>query len=230
VPIDRQHGDVRETGPCAEPEDLPEQPCQRALVTLAEPGDRRVIGLAVRRDDPKRDVLRTAALDHPRRALPTRVGVDEQRDHHRRIMRRATMPVRAIVGVKRRQIHRLDRSDHKPREVILRQPLIQTRRQQKRLLAIAPQEVLRHDRIALNLSDDPPLYATASMECSSRGRSRLATASVVDEPQPTPARGRHAGAARRSSFVASCIGVSTRPATMTATIEGCAMRDKQRAG
>jgi hypothetical protein len=51
--------------------------------------------------------------------------------------------------------------------VILRQPLIQTRRQQKRLLTVAPQEVLRHDRIAVSPPDDPPLYATAFMESDS---------------------------------------------------------------
>jgi hypothetical protein len=38
-----------------------------------------VIGLPIGGDDAKGDVLKGAALDHPRRALPTRVGVDQQR-------------------------------------------------------------------------------------------------------------------------------------------------------
>jgi hypothetical protein len=136
-------------------------------VALAKPGDRRVIGLPVRRDHAERDVLNTPAFDHPRGALPARVGVDQQRDHHRRIMRRPAVSVGAVIGIKRRQIHRLYRRYHEPREVILRQPLIQTRRQEKRLLAIAPQEVPRHDGIVLNPSDGHLLYATASMEGSS---------------------------------------------------------------
>jgi hypothetical protein len=55
--IDRQHHNVRQTSLRAEPEDLPEQRRQRALVALAEPGDRRVIRLPVRRNDPVGDVL-----------------------------------------------------------------------------------------------------------------------------------------------------------------------------
>jgi hypothetical protein len=55
--------------------------------------------------------------------------------------------------------------------VIARQPLIQARRQQERLPAIAPQEALRHPSIVLNPSDDyQPTYATASMD---RGKRQL---------------------------------------------------------
>jgi hypothetical protein len=71
-----------------------------------------------------------APSSHPRGALPARVRIHQKRDHHRRIVRRPAMPVSAIVGIERRQIHRVDRRDHKPRKVILRQPLVQTRRQQ----------------------------------------------------------------------------------------------------
>jgi hypothetical protein len=82
-----------------------------------------------------------------------RVRVHQQRDHHRRVMRRAAVTIRAIVGVERGQIHLLDDRDHKPREVIRRQPVINARRQQERLIAIAPQKVLRHPRILLTASD-----------------------------------------------------------------------------
>jgi hypothetical protein len=50
----------------------------------------------------------------------------------------------AIGGQEIRQIHRVDSVDHEPREVILGQPLPQTRQQQQLLLAIARDEVLRH--------------------------------------------------------------------------------------
>jgi hypothetical protein len=78
--------------------------------------------------------------------------------------RRPAIAVGTVAGVERRQIHRLDRRDPEPREVIVRQPLIQARRQQERLSTIASQEVLRYPGIVLNRSDDPrPTYATASM-------------------------------------------------------------------
>ena len=97
--IDRQHRDIRQTSLRAEPENLPEERRQRTLVTLAKPGDRRVIGLPIRRDDAERDVLKTAALDHPRRALPARVGIDEQRDHLSSTGRRnAVWPVTLKLG------------------------------------------------------------------------------------------------------------------------------------
>jgi hypothetical protein len=60
------------------------------------------------------------------------------------------MAVGAIGGLARGQIHRRDRVDHKPREVILGQPLAQARRQQQLLLAITRQEVLRHAWHRLN--------------------------------------------------------------------------------
>jgi hypothetical protein len=72
-------------------------------------------------------------------------------------VRRATVTVGAIRGVERRQIHLRDRLDHKPCQVILRQPLAQAGRQQQLLLAITRQEVLRHARIALTAPDRPTL-------------------------------------------------------------------------
>jgi hypothetical protein len=69
----------------------------------------------------------------------------------------------AIAGIKRVEIHLLNRVDHKPREVILRQPIPHVRRHQERLLAITRNKALSHPRIVLNPSDDTPTYATASM-------------------------------------------------------------------
>jgi hypothetical protein len=74
-------------------------------------------------------------------------SVDQQRDHHRRTVRRTAVPVGAVVGVERGQVDLLDDRDHEPREVIGRQPVIHARRQQEHLIAIASQEHLRHPRI-----------------------------------------------------------------------------------
>ena len=98
-----------------------------------------------------------APLDPPRRAFPDRVGVHDQSDHHRRIVRRAAVAVGAIRSQKRRQIELADRVDHESREVVLGQPLPQAGRQQQDLLAITRQEVLRHPAIVLNDPDETPI-------------------------------------------------------------------------
>jgi hypothetical protein len=114
-------------------------------------------------DHARGDVLDTPRLDPPRRPLPNRVGIEEQRDHHRRIVRRPTKSVDAIDRRERRQIHRRDSVDHKPRQMVLRQPLTQARRQQELPLAVAHDEVRRHAEIVLTGADGTPIYATATM-------------------------------------------------------------------
>jgi hypothetical protein len=116
-----------------------------------------VIGRLIGRDHPKGDVVRAAALDPPRRALAHRVGVEQQRDHHRWLVRRATPPVVAIRRIERGKIKLTDRLNQKPRQMALGQPLAQTRRQQQLLLAIAAEEVLGHPGIVLKPPDDPAL-------------------------------------------------------------------------
>jgi hypothetical protein len=84
-------------------------------------------------------------------------SVQQQRDHHRRIVRRPAMPVIAIVRIKRPQIELRDGIDHTPRQVALGQPLAQTRRQQQLLITVTRDEVLRHPGILLIAADGTPL-------------------------------------------------------------------------
>jgi len=86
-----------------------------------------------------------------------RRAYDPAAGHQRRVIRRAAMPIRPIGRIKRRQIQPLDAPDHKPRQMILRQPIPQRRRHQKRLLTIKTNEILRHPRIQLNEPDRTPL-------------------------------------------------------------------------
>ena len=111
---------------------------------------------------PVGDVPAAMALDRARRALPDRKGVEQQRDHHRRLTGDAAMAVRAIVGVELAQIHLLNRLEQKPRQMVLRQPLAQRRRQQERLLTITPDEVLGHSAIVIADPDGAGVCATAS--------------------------------------------------------------------
>jgi transposase len=86
-------------------------------------------------DHARGHVLDTAPLDPSRGPFTERVRVHQQRHHHRRIMRRPSVPVGAIVAVEAGQIQRVYVVDNKPREVIPRQPLAQARRQPQLLLA-----------------------------------------------------------------------------------------------
>jgi hypothetical protein len=69
-----------------------------------------VIRPLLRGDDSERDVLDAAALNDPRGADPARLRVEQQRDHHRRLVGRAAAAVDARGHLKRPQIHLLD--DH----------------------------------------------------------------------------------------------------------------------
>jgi hypothetical protein len=73
--------------------------------------------------------------------------------HHLRVIRRATLTIRPIRPVERVQVHLLDRAQHRPDEVILRQPIRQRRRQQHHLAAVTRDEVLTHPRIVINAPD-----------------------------------------------------------------------------
>ena len=75
----------------------------------------------------RKDILPAAPLDLPRRALPDRIGVQQQRDHHLRIKRRPTPAVVPVLGVERTQVDRVYRIEHKPGQMILSQPLTAAR-------------------------------------------------------------------------------------------------------
>ena len=195
--VDRDDADPDQPAARAQRQDLAEQIGDRRLVAHPEARDRRVIWRVVGGDHAECDVVVAAPLDCPRRAHPDRVGVDEQRDHHRRIVRRATPTVVAIARVERPEIHLADGVKHKPRQMPLGQPIAQARRQQQLLLAITRDEVLRHPEIVLNPPDTTEVCATPSARrsssCGARRRCR------VSREAGAPAV---SGARRRTSFVA----------------------------
>jgi len=96
---------------------------------------------------------------------PAKLGF---REHHPRLVRRTTMAIPTIRAIERRQIKLLDRRRHKPRKVILRQPLPQTRRQQQFLLTVTSNQVPGHTHIVINPPDDTLLYAAATFQVGSR--------------------------------------------------------------
>jgi hypothetical protein len=91
--VDTDDADVDEAGARAELEHAAEELGDRALVTLAEAGDRGVVGGLARADHAEGDVLLAAALDRARRTYADRVGVYVESDHHLRVVRCATPAV-----------------------------------------------------------------------------------------------------------------------------------------
>jgi hypothetical protein len=166
--VDGDHADLGEPAARAECQHLAEQAGDRVRVALDEPRQRRVIRALLGRQHPERDVLLTSALDHPRGPDPARVGVEQQRDHHRRVIGRPAAPVDAIGRIERLQIHLGHGVDHKPGEVPRRQPLAHVGRQQERLLAITRDKALAHREMVLNPPGDTPTYATTTGERESR--------------------------------------------------------------
>jgi hypothetical protein len=96
------------------------------------------------------------------------IGVKQQRDHHRRIVRRPPVPIGPIAGVERRQIKLRHSIDHEPREVVFGQPLTQARRQQQLLVAITCDEVLRHPGMVLTVADRPGARLPPCADCDGR--------------------------------------------------------------
>jgi hypothetical protein len=165
--VDRDDADVHQSAARAQRQDLTEQLGDRRLVADAEARDRRVIRRPVGGDHAEGDVVMTAPLDRARRAHTDRVGVDEQRDHHLRIVRRATPPVVALARVERAQVHlrsavasstnhaRCSSGSHSRRLGGNTAPAPITR-----------DEVLRHHRMALTAADRPGLCDTLRDWCT----------------------------------------------------------------
>jgi hypothetical protein len=118
---------------------------QSSVVASTVTADRRVVGALVGADHPEGDVLPAAALDRARGALADRVGVDEEGDHHLRVVS-GGVAVRSVGGVEGLEVELVDRLDHEPREVIGGQPVAQVGWQQQRLVTVAREEVLSHAR------------------------------------------------------------------------------------
>jgi len=110
----------------------------------AEARDRRVIGDLVGREHPEGDVLAAAPLDLSRGALPDRVGVEQERQHHLWVEGRPTPAILSVGSIERAQIKLADGIQHKPSKVILGQPLAQARRQKQLLVAVTEKEVRGH--------------------------------------------------------------------------------------
>jgi len=91
--VDRDHPGADQPRLRAQSEHRAEQPRERRLVAGEKARDRRVVRDPVGCDHPVGDVLATVDLDPARGALLGRVGIEQQRDHHRGLISGAAVPI-----------------------------------------------------------------------------------------------------------------------------------------
>ncbi len=143
-PVERDQADRHQPSLGAQRQNLAKDLGERPLMTGPEAGNRGVVRDLVRRDHAKRDVFAAAPLDPSARALADRVRVEKEGDHHLRVEGGAPPAVLPVGDVEAAQVDRRDSVSDEPGEVILRQPLTQTRRQQELLITVASEEVEGH--------------------------------------------------------------------------------------
>ena len=120
-------------------QDLDEQPLDFGQEPLAECAQRVVIGMGIGGDVAKRDRVMGGLLDAPATEGAGGIAVDQQRQQHRRVIRRRACA--AILAGQRRQVQLLDNVHHKARHMVLGQPFIHRWRQQILGIAITLTEV-----------------------------------------------------------------------------------------
>ena len=116
-------------------------------MSLAEPRDRRVIRYLVGRDHPEGDVYLAGALDLSGAVNTQAVGVDEQGDHHLRVVGGGATAILAVLRVERPKVHLLDTIQDEPCQVVLFQPVRKRRRHEVQLVTLDGEEVVGHGPI-----------------------------------------------------------------------------------
>jgi len=106
---------------------------------------------------------------------------------------RAALAIDVMRRVKRPQIHLLDRIQHEPRKVVLRQPLTEIWWHQERLITVAGDESQAHAGTVLT-APDGTTYATAS-----RDSATLAAVASVGSLMPQKEAYEFSGSAKRQA-------------------------------
>src|SRR6202795_5284363 len=109
-----------------------------------------MVRMRIRRQIPERHVLLRCPLHLPAAHHSHAVTVQQQTHHHRGLIRGQPAPVPLVGPVDQPQIELLDHIGEEPRQVPLRQPIVQRRRQQQALIQVVGSEALAH-----TLSYDP---------------------------------------------------------------------------
>ena len=117
----------------SQPQHLLEQPAERTQMLLAKVGNGPKVRLVSGRPHSERHVLRHPALDLARRKDPHAIRVDQHLGHHHRVVRWLAPLFVFVHAFNRPQIERVDQVADEIRQVLVGQPVPQTRRQQQLL-------------------------------------------------------------------------------------------------
>jgi hypothetical protein len=98
--------------------------------------------------------------------------------HHRRVIRRPAGGAKPVGLREATEIHLIHRPQHRPHQMILRQPLTQRRRHQQQLTTLTTNEFSSHPRSVLNRSDGTDI-PTASRPCTREPAAAPATNAIV---------------------------------------------------
>ena len=157
--VDADHSHAQQLEFPGQQQNLQEALRYRGEVLPPEARDRIVVRMTVRRHKANPDVPVRRPLDPPAGENPVGVAIDQQRQHHPRvILRRPRTPMVHLEGV---QIDPLNRRDHEMRQIVLGYPVAKVGRKQKRLLPItvhklAHPEILTKTHRKVRQTASPP--------------------------------------------------------------------------
>ena len=139
-----------------------------------EAGQGGVVRELIGGHDPKADILDEAPFDPSARSFAHAVGVDQNRQHHPRVIDRAASAVLPMPGIEPGQIELGHDIENEPRQMPVRKPLAHRRRHQEQLLPVKRPNVDRHapsSPAPQNAGGMVNIHATASdvLLCSRAG-------------------------------------------------------------
>ena len=143
--------------PClpAQLQHLVEQTGQGCQVILAKVGDGAEVGVVVGRQHPEGDVLVEPLGHAPGRHHPGAVPVEQHLHHHPGMIGRAAPLLTLVAGGDGREVQLVQHVVDEISQMVLGQPLLQSRRQQQLLVGIVGTEGLA--RQPLHALDSPPI-------------------------------------------------------------------------
>jgi len=125
--VDRHPPQLHRTQLQRHPQHLPKQPFQRRQMDLAEVRDCAEVRLVARSQDAKRHVLLQPLPQSSRGEHPHAVAVHQNLGHHPRVIGRIAALFLLVIRFDLAQLHLIDQIADEICQVVLREPVAQTR-------------------------------------------------------------------------------------------------------
>ena len=147
--VDADKPDLDKLQLLGQQQNLQETLAKRRQVVAPKGRDRVMVGMDIGGHEAHPDIAVRRALDPPAREDPVGIAIDQQRQHHPRvILRRAGATMVDLEGA---HLDPLDRLDHEVRQIILRDPVPKIGRKQKRLVPLAVDKFAHGEILTENL-------------------------------------------------------------------------------